>query len=37
MNEKKEKYTTAELEVVEFEAQDVIRTSSGDELPDDEF
>ena len=30
----KERYETAEMEVIEFENEDVIRTST---LPDDEF
>lgn len=34
-NEKKEKYVPAEMEIIKFEAEDVIRTS-GNELPDDE-
>ena len=35
----KEKYEPATMEIVAFEAEDVIRTSglSGDQLPDDEF
>jgi len=33
----KERYETAEMEVIEFENEDVIRTSPGNDLPDDEF
>lgn len=38
MKEKaKEKYETAVMEIIEFETEDVIRTSGmGDELPDEE-
>ena len=39
METKKEHYEPAIMEIVEFEAEDVIRTSGlrGDQLPDDEF
>lgn len=30
----KERYEVAEMEVVEFEVEDVIKTSGGNELPD---
>ena len=30
----REKYTTPEMEIVEFETEDII-TTSGDKLPDD--
>ena len=35
-NEKKEKYVPAEMEIIKFEAEDVIRTS-GLETEEDEF
>ena len=43
MNQKKEAFEAVEIEIVEFSADDVIRTSNGndfedeDQLPDDEF
>ena len=33
----KEKYIPAEMEIIEFEAEDVITTSTPPELGDDEF
>lgn len=30
----KEKYTTPEMEVVEFETEDIITASGGDDLPE---
>ena len=33
---RKEKYTEAELEIIRFSSQDVIMTTGGDPLEDDE-
>lgn len=35
--EMKEKYVPAEMEIIKFEAEDVIRTSGEIELPEDEI
>lgn len=37
VSEMKEKFEKAEIEIIEFESEDVITTSGGVELPEDEF